>query len=325
LKYKRRETSKRLTHQVRRAWLVPLTVLAVCSYLWTLPSLLVGQELLRWKFQQGTVYEVTFRQQTTSKTGIADQAIEVQLTMIMQMNWKVMEVGADGNALMDQSFTRIRIELKNPQAEPVLYDSSVSKKLVGEAAQIATPLQPLIGKSFRVLMTSRGVVQKVELSHQMREALERVPEESRLKDVFTISGLTQTLQKSHGILPNQPVQPADRWESATPLVTPLGKLNLKTMYQYVGNMQRRDRAVAQIKVQGQLQRLPAEGQELPRRQVEIKAQAMSGELFFAKDEGRMLHSKMTQELTTAHQFRDLLLNSQMVSSLETTVAVIRKE
>ena len=74
-----------------------------------------------------------------------------------------------------------------------------------------------------------------------------------------------------------------------------------------------------------MQRLPAEGQELPRRQVEIKAQAMSGELFFAKDEGRMLHSKMTQELTTAHQFRDLLLNSQMVSSLETTVAVIRKE
>ena len=306
------------------ARLALFVILTVSSLLLTAPSYLIGQELLRWKFQRGTVYEVTFRQQTASKTRIADQSFEVQLNMSLQMNWKILEVGTDGHAVMDQAFTRIRIELKNPQGEAVVYDSSASKKPVGEAAEIAAPLQPLIGKPFRVVMTSRGVVQKVELSRQAREVLEQVPEEARLKDVFTVSGLTQTLQKSHGILPLEAVQPADRWESDAQQMTPLGKLNLKTTYQYVDDLQRQDMTVARIKVQGQLQQLPTEDQESPRRQLKIEAQEMSGEVIFAKVEGRMLGSKMTQKLTTEHKFRDLLLNSQMISSSETTVTLGRE-
>ena len=304
--------------------LVLLLVLIVSSHLLLTESLLSGQEPLRWKFQPGTAYEVTFRQQTASKTQIADQAIEVQLNMVMQMSWQVLEIDAAGQATMDQSFTRIRIELKNPKVKPVVYDSAASEKAVGEAAQIAAPLEPLIGKAFRVVMTPRGVVQKVELSRQAQAALNQVPQESRLKDVFTTSGLTQTLQKSHGILPLKAVQTGDHWESDSPLATPLGKLKMKTTYQYVADLQRGEMAAAQIKVQGQLQLLPAEDQDPSRQQFRIKSQEMSGELFFAKAEGRMLNSKMTQRLATESKFRDLLLSSQMTSSLETTVTPVNK-
>ena len=304
--------------------LVLLLGLIASSHLLLAESLLSGQEPLRWKFQPGAVYEVTFRQQTASKTRIADQAIEVQLSMIMQMSWKILEIGAAGQATMDQSFTRIRIELKNPKVKPVVYDSAASEKAVGEAAQIAAPLEPLIGKPFRVVMTPRGVVQKVELSRQAQAVLDQVPQESRLKDVFTTSGLTQTLQKSHGILPHEVVEPGDRWESDSPLVTPLGELKMKTTYQYVANLQRLKTVAAQIKVQGQLQLLPAEDQDAPRQQLRIKSQEMSGEVFFATAEGRMLSSKMTQRLATESKFRDLLLSSQMTSSLETTVTLVNK-
>ena len=51
---------------------------------------------------------------------------------------------------------------------------------------------------------------------------------------------------------------------------------------------------------------------------------MSGEVCFAKAEGRMLTSKVTQRLTTESKFRDLVLSSQMTSSLETTVAIVGK-
>lgn len=304
--------------------LVLLLALLATSHSLSARSLVTGQELLRWKFQPGTEYTVTFRQQTASKTRIADQVIEVQLSMIMQMNWKILEIDAAGQATMDQSFTRIRIELKNPQVESVVYDSAANKKAVGEATQIAAPLEPLIGKPFRVVMTPRGVVQKVELSRQARAALEKVPEESRLKDVFTTAGLTQTLQKSHGILPLEAVQSGDRWTTESPLVTPLGELKMKTTYQYVADLERQTTAAAQIKVQGQLQLLPTEDQDPPRQQLKIKAQEMSGEVFFAKAEGRLLSSKMTQRLTTESKFRDLVLSSQMTSSLETTVAFVNK-
>ena len=80
------------------ARLALFVILTVSSLLLTAPSYLIGQELLRWKFQRGTVYEVTFRQQTASKTRIADQSFEVQLNMSLQMNWKILEVGTDGHA-----------------------------------------------------------------------------------------------------------------------------------------------------------------------------------------------------------------------------------
>jgi hypothetical protein len=51
---------------------------------------------------------------------------------------------------------------------------------------------------------------------------------------------------------------------------------------------------------------------------------MSGEVFFDKAQGRLLESKMTQRLVTESEFRDLLLSSQMTSSLVTTVTVIKK-
>ncbi|HIA20515.1 MAG TPA: hypothetical protein EYN70_14055 [Planctomycetaceae bacterium] len=285
---------------------------------------LQGQEPIRWKFRPGTDYRVSFQQQTASKTRVGDQVIEVRLQMTMQMDWRVLQVDTAGRATMDQSFTRIRIELDNPKVESVVYDSSASEKAAGEAAQMAASLGPLIGKPFRVVMTNRGVVQKVELSPQAQVALNRVPEESRLKDVFTTAGLTQTLQKSHGILPLEAVQPGDQWEVDSMLVTPLGALKMKTKYQYVANLQRSGTAAAQLKVHGQIELLPGEDQDSPPQQLKIKSQDMSGEVFFDKAQGRLLESKMTQRLVTESEFRDLLLSSQMTSSLVTTVTVIKK-
>ena len=164
----------------------------------------------------------------------------------------------------------------------------------------------------------------MELSRQARAALDQVPEESRLKDVFTTAGLTQTLQKSHGILPLEAVQPGDQWESDSMLVTPLGKLKMKTKSQYVADLQRSGTAAAQIKVQGQLQLVPGEDQDSPPQQLKIKSQDMSGEVFFDKAQGRLLESKMTQRLVTESNVRDLLLSGQTTSSLVTTVTVIKK-
>ena len=52
--------------------------------------------------------------------------------------------------------------LENPGVEQVTYDSLSRSKPVGEAAQIAAALGPVIGKIFRVQMTARGIVQEVQ-------------------------------------------------------------------------------------------------------------------------------------------------------------------
>ena len=283
-----------------------------------------GQQSLRWKFQPSSVYHVTFQQKTTSKTQVGDQIIEVRLHMTMEMDWKILQVDAAGLARMEQSFRRIRIKLENPKVESVLYDSSADTKPGEGAAQIAASLSPLIGKPFQVEMTPRGVVQKVTLSPQAQAALNRIPEQSRLKDVFTTAGLTQTLKQSHGILPEKAVQPGDHWESNSKLVTALGDLEMKSKYQYVEDLQESGLAVVRIEVQGQLELVPAKDQGESTSQLKIKSQKMSGYVLFSNEQGRMLRSTMTQTLETESRYRDLLLTSVMTSQLVTTVNVTKQ-
>ena len=297
---------------------VPLLLILVVE-LCCAASPAVAQQTLRWKFQPGLLYRVTFQQETTSKTPVGDQAIEVRLQMTMEMDWKIIQVDEAGLATMEQSFTRIRIALENPGVESLLYDSSATSKPLGEAAQIAASLSPLIGKPFRVVMSSRGAVQKVTLSAQAQAALNQVPAESRLKDVFTTAGLAQTLQRSHAVLPEQAVQAGDTWESDLKVVTPLGDLKIKTTYRYLEAVQHADVAAVHLGVQGELKLVPAKETQSSKSPPKIKSQKMSGQIFFARDQGWMVSSEMTQSLVTESRYGDLLLTSHLTSRLATTV------
>ena len=278
-----------------------------------------AQQALRWKFQPGTQYQVSFDQTTSSKTQAGQESIQVRLHMGMAMQWKVMQVDDAGTATMEQAFTRIRLELENPGVEQVSYDSSSRSNPVGEAAQIAAALGPVIGKTFRVRMTSRGIVQEVIASSEMQAALKRIPQESRLKDVFTRQGLTQTLRQSHGVLPAKVVQQGDQWEAVEAVGTPLGDLKTKTRYRYAKDVEDAGVAAAQIQVHGQIELVPVKEKGSSGNDLRIESQEIAGEILFASSQGHLLRSEIKQQMVTQSQYRDLQLTSRVTSRLETTV------
>jgi hypothetical protein len=278
-----------------------------------------AQQTLRWKFQPGTQYQVSFDQTTSSKTQAGQESIQVRLHMGMTMQWKVMQVDAAGTATMEQAFTRIRLELENPGVEQVSYDSSSRSNPVGEAAQIAAALGPVIGKTFRVRMTSRGIVQEVIASPEMQNALKRIPQESRLKDVFTRQGLTQTLRQSHGVLPAKVVQLGEQWEAVEVVGTPLGDLKTKTRYRYGKDVEDAGVAAAQIQVHGQIELVPVKKKGSSENDLRIESQEITGEILFAAIQGHLLRSEIKQQMVTQSRYRDLQLTSQVTSRLETTV------
>jgi hypothetical protein len=239
--------------------------------------------------------------------------------MGMQMQWKVRQVDDNGTATMDQAFTRIRLELENPGVEQVSYDSASPAKPVGEAAQIAAALGPVIGKTFRVRMTARGIVQEVIASPEMQSALKRIPEESRLKDVFTREGLMQTLRQSHGDLPARMVELGDQWEAVETVSTPLGDLKTKTRYRYGKDVEAAGVAAAQIQVRGQIELVPMEKEKSSRNNLRIESQEITGEILFASIQGHLLRSQIDQQMVTQSRYRDLQLTSRVTSRLETTV------
>jgi len=278
-----------------------------------------AQQTLRWKFQPGMQYQVSFDQTTLSKTQADQESIHVRLHMGMAMLWKVTQVDNAGTATMDQAFTRIRLELENPGVEQVSYDSSSRLKPVGEAAQIAAALGPVIGKIFRVRMTSRGIVQEVIASPEMQAALKRIPQESRLKDVFTREGLMQTLRQSHGVLPAKVVQLGDQWEAVETVGTPLGDLKTKTRYRYGKDVEDAGVVAAQIQVHGQIELVPVKDKKTTRNNLRIESQEIAGEILFASIQGHLLRSEINQQMVTQSRYRDLQLTSRVTSRLETTV------
>ncbi|MEC9003235.1 MAG: DUF6263 family protein [Planctomycetota bacterium] len=297
-------------------------LVGICGYLVLGPVCGISveaQQTLRWKFQPGMQYQVSFDQTTLSKTQADQESIQVRLHMGMAMQWKVTQVDNAGTATMEQAFTRIRLELENPGVEQVSYDSSSRSKPVGEAAQIAVALGPVIGKIFRVRMTARGMVQEVIASPEMQAALKRIPRESRLKDVFTREGLMQTLRQSHGVLPAKAVQLGDQWEAVETVATPLGDLKTKTRYRYGKNAEDAGAAAAQIQVHGQIELVPAKDKKTTRNHLRIESQEIAGEILFASIQGHLLRSEINQQMVTQSRYRDLQLTSRVTSRLETTV------
>ena len=297
-------------------------LVGICGYLVLGPVCGISveaQQMLRWKFQPGMHYQVSFDQTTLSKTQADQESIQVRLHMGMTMQWKVTQVDHAGTATMEQAFTRIRLELENPGVEQVSYDSASLSKPVGEAAQIAAALGPVIGKTFRVRMTARGIVQEVIASPEMQGALKRIPQESRLKDVFTREGLMQTLRQSHGDLPARMVQLGDQWEAVETVSTPLGDLKTKTRYRYGQDVENAGVAAAQIQVHGQIELVPMKAEKSSRNNLRIESQEITGEILFASIQGHLLRSQVNQQMVTRSRYRDLQLTSRVTSRLETTV------
>ena len=297
-------------------------LVGICGYLVLGPVCGISveaQQTLRWKFQPGMHYQVSFDQTTLSKTQADQESIQVRLHMGMEMQWKVSQVDHAGTATMEQAFTRIRLELENPGVEQVSYDSASLSKPVGEAAQIAAALGPVIGKIFRVRMTARGIVQEVIASPEMQSALKRIPEESRLKDVFTREGLMQTLRQSHGNLPAKMVELGDQWEAVETVSTPLGDLKTKTRYRYGQDVENAGVAAAQIQVHGQIELVPMKEEKSSRNNLRIESQEITGEILFASIQGHLLRSQVNQQMVTRSRYRDLQLTSRVTSRLETTV------
>jgi hypothetical protein len=156
-------------------------------------------------------------------------------------------------------------------------------------------------------------------SSEMQDALKRIPQESRLKDVFTREGLMQTLRQSHGVLPAKAVQLGDQWEAVETVGTPLGNLKTKTRYRYGKDAENTGVAAAQIQVHGQIELVPMKEEISSRNNLRIESQELTGEILFASIHGYLLRSQINQQMVTQSRYRDLQLISRVTSRLETTV------
>ena len=131
---------------------------------------IADEALLRWKFVEGQQLRLQLTQSLASETTVSNKPVKMNVDLTLEMSWLVDALDADGNAIVAQTFRRVTTKLVVPMGGTIEFDSSATKKPVGEAKEIAALIMPLIGKKLTTTITPRGEVREINLPEETEKA-----------------------------------------------------------------------------------------------------------------------------------------------------------
>jgi Family of unknown function (DUF6263) len=266
--------------------IVPLVVLAV-----GMPARADTQ--LRWKFHPGdkTRYEMTMAMTQEMKSG--DMPLEVKMTQIMEMTWEVKDVSEDGDATMNQTIDRVRMEmtLPTPGQAPIKYDSQQGSGAPG-TEMLGKIFDAMVGKPFVVKVTPLGTVKEMKAPEGMLAAFKNTPLQGT--GIFSEDGLKQMISQSMMPVPEQDVSEGTTWDQSSELQTPpFGKQVTKTEYKFVGQQERDGKKLDKIDVT-----LNAKFEPTADAQTKLKltSNKAGGEVLWDNTAGRPVESKVDSNM-----------------------------
>lgn len=274
-----------------------------------------AETLLRWKFAEGDSWLIEVDQHTTTETSGAGKPTGIDITMRMQLTWKVDSVDSEGTAQITQKIERFAVTMKAGTAEPIEFASDSEAKPSGSAADIAAAVSPVIGAEFTVTMTSRGVIREVKLSDAATEAFASI-ESPALKQLFSTEGITQLLAQAAVELPEAAVSTDINWTASVTTDSPLGTLKQDKTYTVAAQEEADGKTLERINLSGQL---AIETSEQSPSKSKLVDQALSGTMLFDSEAGRLVSSHSTQSFTTERPYREFKI--KVVTTAETTTTI----
>lgn len=270
-----------------------------------------AQEALRWKLEKGAKYELQMKQQTSSLVTLSSKKLPSTVDLQVNVGWEVTSAEAD-QFVIEQTIDSIRIEMKGPDQNPVVYDSREKKVLVGSAKEVASAVSPLLGAKFKSTMNAQGQISAVEkISAATAEA---TPTGDVAKAMASNKEAIEQLL-SRPLLPLAK-EPLETWTDERETKAALGDVKLKRTFTISGPEDRGGKPAVKIDVKGELQITPPAA---AKPAGSLKTQSHTGTAWFAKDPGRFVASETTQRLVTESMYRDSTITVDLTTTLTTTL------
>ena len=282
-----------------------------------------GQEL-RWKFSAGDRFEVSFEQRLVQATEVNDKPFSSSVNFEMQMLWKVTEVKSNGNALMEQSFTELKVEGKTSSGDTFSFDSQSQEDLDAKAKKVAKSLNAILSSTFQVEMSPRGELVSVETDEATMKKLRSAPDSMQIRRLFTKEGISKTLSQATVLLPEEEIAEGESWKAEDVLKTPLGTSTYSRTYTLAGTEDVDGKSVQKIDLQGSVsfeQALQDEAQK-PQKIVENEQDGM---LLFDSAEGNFVAIELKQMIATETPYREMVIKAATESELKTKIVRLAKE
>jgi hypothetical protein len=258
-------------------------------------------ELLRWKFKEGETLRFSIEQKMVSNTkgmGVEHKSNRTQSQEIM---WKVLSVGAGGEAEINHRVLRIKLKAEDPPYAPFEFDSADVKQPQPGFEAMIRQLKAEVGAEFTFKMKPTGEIIDIKVPE---ETLKRyrdaappggpAPEinEKSLKDVL--------MQSSPPSFPEGALEPGKTWSpkpARMPLALPgpnppFATLVLDTTFTYQGADPKSPNLwLVAIDTNGKVE--PIEGLDV---KVMIRRQEGKGSLTIDSQAGHMVSTRNSMKL-----------------------------
>jgi hypothetical protein len=250
-----------------------------------------AQEPLRWKFDVGQKLNYNMVQDMTiGSAGGPLGAQNVSMRQEMDMTWEVQGVNDDGEAVIQQKFERVKMNMTLPVGV-IEYDSKSEAAPVGAAAMLAPMYKTLTEAEFELTMTARGEIKDVKIPDEVLAALKNSPGAAAMGDMATPEGFKKMISQGALVLPESAPKPGDSWSTKVEMNNPTGgKQVIETTYRYEGTKDVDDVTFAVFRPS---LKMSFEGTD----QAKIKEQNSSGEVLFNVEAGRLHSSKLEQKVS----------------------------
>jgi hypothetical protein len=276
-----------------------------------------GPLLLRWKWAANQEWVAEFAQTVTTDSAFGAKNLRLAIASKMTQNWLVESVDAQGVGTIKQSYMRIGVDVDMGMGNTIAFDSERSDAPSGETKKLSDALRPLIGPTWKVLVSPRGELLRWEPSPELTAATEQVAKNSVLQPLFAGAGAVGPTRQVFLAFPEEPIQAGHAWRTTTPLQTSFGVGDIATDYKFEGVQTRGESSVATISGESQVNAKPASGKVAKSRQ--LKEQKTTSHWLFDSKNGMMSESRQGQSLRTESRVRDVPLEVKLVSEWSFTL------
>ena len=279
---------------------------------------------LRWKFAEGDRFEVSFEQTLTQSTEVNDKPFSSSVKFDMQMLWKVIEVKADGNAVMEQSFINLKVDGKTSSGDTFSFDSQSQEDLDAKAKKVAKSLNAILASKFQVEMSPRGELVSVETDETTMKKLRSAPDSMQIRRLFTKDGISKTLSQATVLLPENEIAEGESWTAVDVIESPLGTSTYSRSYTLAGTEDVDGKPLLKIELKGSVSFEQAVEDEA-RKPQKVTDNQQTGTLFFDPESGNFVTIELQQAIATETPYREMVIKAATESQLKTKISRLARE
>jgi hypothetical protein len=282
---------------------------------------LAAEKTIQWQLDEGQQLRVRITQRTRTQMQIGEKTTTLAMLSAMEMRWAVDRVDPQGTMHISQAFARFILHSTDAEGETLKYDSSADNRPPRALEEIAATLRPLLNSRFQVTLSRRGELVDVQATGETESLLRDIPAYARWKKLLTRDGMNCTLRQCVGLMPEGPVELGDSWTESYQVETPSGNIRLSNTFEYQGTAEEDDAALEVIRMSTDVRR------DEPRGAFDDPPEpgpSYTGSFHFDAAAGRLVRSRIRQQITSQAPLLDQAVQVTTTSTLETRIDPIEE-